>query len=196
MRTLASSLAALLTTVALLLAGGAWSPAASTLVPADIDPHVATARWDSMTAHESEPAPPARALPPGCRIPLVDASCPVTVVAGGLDVPRTVEDLVPERVESVEDWRPLVAAFFRPEHVDRAIRIMWCESKGDPRAKNPVSTASGLFQHLASMWEERTAAAEMGDADVFDPVANVAMAAWLVYEFGGWSHWNASSACW
>jgi hypothetical protein len=56
--------------------------------------------------------------------------------------------------------------------------------------------ASGLFQHLASMWPERSAAAGWSGADVFDPVANTAVAAWLVYDFGGWSHWYPSANCW
>src|SRR5690606_27920786 len=99
-------------------------------------------------------------------------------------------------VTSIADWRPLVARFFDPAHVDRALRIMTCESNGRVWAKNPRSTASGLFQHLGSLWATRSAAAGWAGSDVFDPVANVAVAAWLVYDNGGWSHWNASAGCW
>jgi soluble lytic murein transglycosylase-like protein len=95
-----------------------------------------------------------------------------------------------------EGWRPLVEHFFEPADVTRALAVMSCESKGDPDAKNPGSTASGLFQHLASQWGPRAEAIGYPDAGVFDPVANVAAAAWLVYDGGGWSHWNASRGCW
>lgn len=195
MRTFASSVTALLIGVMLLMSGGAWSPAADSLVPVELDAAAAADSW--LASLPPEPPPDeARALPTGCSIPRRGAICPPTAVGGGLDVPRTVDDLVPERVRSVEDWKPLVSAFFESGDVDRALRIIWCESKGDPRAENPVSTASGLFQHLGSLWEERTRQAGMRDADIFDPVDNVALAAWLVYDFGGWSHWAASSACW
>lgn len=88
----------------------------------------------------------------------------------------------------VERWRPVVEMYFPEDRVDWALRIMECESHGDPEAKNPNSSASGLFQHLARLWPERAAKAGFADADVFDPFANVAVAAWLL-ENGGTSHW-------
>lgn len=88
----------------------------------------------------------------------------------------------------VERWRPVVDTYFPEDRVDWALRIMECESRGDPNAKNPNSSASGLFQHLARLWPERAAAAGWEDADVFDPFANIAVAAWLL-ENGGTSHW-------
>jgi hypothetical protein len=88
-------------------------------------------------------------------------------------------------------WRPLVTTYFPSADVDRAMRILACESNGDPDAVNPRSGAAGLFQHLPRFWEERSTAAGYGGSDVFDPVANVAVAAWLAYEApaGGWHHW-------
>lgn len=90
-----------------------------------------------------------------------------------------------------EGWRPLVEIHFRPGDVDRAIRIIACESNGDPWARNPRSGASGLFQHMPRYWEERSRAAGFGGASIFDPEANVGVAAWLVYDYagGGWQHW-------
>lgn len=88
----------------------------------------------------------------------------------------------------VERWRPLVALYFPEDRVDWALRIIACESGGDPLAKNPHSSASGLFQHLARLWPERAAQAGFAGADVFDPVANIAVAAWLL-DNGGTSHW-------
>ena len=89
----------------------------------------------------------------------------------------------------VEQWRTLVAVYFRAEDVDRALRIMQCESGGNPNAKSPISSASGLMQHLGKYWVTRSAAAGYAGASIFDPTANVATAAWLRDQRGGWSHW-------
>ena len=104
---------------------------------------------------------------------------------------RPIPHTHPRRTYSagVEQWRPLVAAYFRPGDVDRALRIMRCESGGNPNAKNPRSSASGLFQHLGKYWATRSAAAGYGGVSIFDPTANVAVAAWLRDQAGGWSHW-------
>ena len=88
----------------------------------------------------------------------------------------------------VERWRPVVDMYFPDDRIDWALRIMECESRGDPLAKNPNSSASGLFQHLARLFPERATAAGWDDADVFDPFANIAVAAWLL-DNGGTSHW-------
>lgn len=89
----------------------------------------------------------------------------------------------------VEQWRPLVATYFRSEDVDRALRIMACESGGNPNAANPRSSARGLFQHLGKYWTRRSAAAGWAGASILDPTANVAVAAWLRDQPGGFSHW-------
>lgn len=98
---------------------------------------------------------------------------------------------VPTRVwtGTVEQWRPLVSAYFATEQVDRAMRVMACESGGNPSAKNPRSSASGLFQHLARYWPSRSAKAGWAGASIWDPTANVAVAAWL-WRTGGWGHWE------
>lgn len=90
--------------------------------------------------------------------------------------------------------RELVARYFHPEDVNRALRIAWCESSFNPNNINPTSGAGGLFQHLPRFWGERSAAAGFPGADILDPEANVAVAAWLLYEFpGGWSHWTCNA---
>ena len=99
----------------------------------------------------------------------------------------------------MEAWRPLVSAHFPPERVDEALRIIRCESKGDPTAVNPYSGASGLFQFLSRTWEWASAEAGWAGASVFDPEANIASAAWLVqtsidtdHPRGPWGHWTCS----
>lgn len=88
----------------------------------------------------------------------------------------------------VEQWRGLVAAYFPADQVNRALRVMACESGGNPNAKNPRSSAAGLFQHLGKYWPTRSAKAGFAGASVYNPTANVATAAWL-WRTGGWGHW-------
>lgn len=102
--------------------------------------------------------------------------------------PRTPPTVDRGMGSNVEQWRGLVSAYFPAEQVDRALCIMSYESGGNPSAKNPSSSASGLFQHLARYWPERSAKAGWAGADIFDPTANTAVAAWL-WSVGGWGHW-------
>lgn len=90
--------------------------------------------------------------------------------------------------DAVEQWRPLVVQYFRPNDVEWALAIIRCESSGNPNAKNPRSSASGLFQHLARYWPNRSRKAGWEGANIFDPEANIAVAAWLL-ETGGKGHW-------
>lgn len=89
----------------------------------------------------------------------------------------------------VEQWRDLVAAYFPPNQVDRALCIISRESNGDPNAYNSSSGASGLFQHLPKYWDSRSAKAGWSGASIMDTNANTAVAAWL-WTVDGWWHWN------
>lgn len=80
-------------------------------------------------------------------------------------------------------------------------RIAWCESRNNPLAKNPRSTASGRFQFLKSSWKYY-GEKKWGDAwvtkDVFSYVDNTELAYW-VYSINGTKDWEAdpaSVACW
>ena len=96
----------------------------------------------------------------------------------------------------VEQWRPLVYEALEdygiPEQTDTFLRVMQCESMGDTNAKNPISTASGLMQHLAPpYWEARAEAIGMPGASPFNPLAYVYAAAWLLTTTnGGGVHWT------
>lgn len=70
-------------------------------------------------------------------------------------------------------WRDLIATHFPPEQVDRACRVMLCESGGNSAARNPRSSATGLFQILRGPT---------------DPVANVRQAA-AMWRARGWQPW-------
>lgn len=95
----------------------------------------------------------------------------------------------------VERWRSLVQQFFPANRVEEALRIIDCESNGDPDAYNPYSGASGLFQFLPSTWATTAPKAGYGGASIFDPEANTASAAWLAnrYEELGQYYWQAWS---
>lgn len=149
----------------------------------------------SVTWSDPQLMPPSAGTPIeawyDCRPPRRGSVC-----VDGFDADERVAAVLRSQPTTPEGWRPIVELYFEPRHVSRALRVMRCESGGDPLAKNPTSTASGLFQHLASQWATRAERAGWGHADVFDPQANIAVAAWLVYEGGGWGHWNPSRHCW
>lgn len=94
----------------------------------------------------------------------------------------------------VEAWRPLVAAWFAPEHVDRALRVMACESGGNPTIRNLAgSSALGLFQFIRSTWDWQAGILGLPTYDQggpLDPEANVRAAANLSRQGADWSHWS------
>lgn len=109
-----------------------------------------------------------------------------TTTGGGAGYPWTPPP-------AVEQWRGLVSQHFPSNRVDEALHIMWCESGGDPNAYNPFSGASGLFQFIPSTWATTAPAAGYAGASPFEPVANVASAAWLAnrYQELGQYYWTA-----
>lgn len=96
---------------------------------------------------------------------------------------------------NVEKWRDLVSQFFPSHRVEQALRILNCESNGDPDAYNPYSGASGLFQFIPSTWATTAPKAGYPDATPFEPEANTASAAWLANRYEQldlpyWMAWN------
>ncbi|HJU51992.1 MAG TPA: transglycosylase SLT domain-containing protein [Acidimicrobiia bacterium] len=93
---------------------------------------------------------------------------------------------------AVERWRGLVSAYFQSAWVEPALRIIQCESLGDPEAYNPYSGASGLFQFLPGTWAVISPKAGFGGASAFDPEANIGTAAWLAayYQSLGRNPWT------
>ena len=93
----------------------------------------------------------------------------------------------------VERWRATVVEALQEyglEEEERTfMRVLRCESFGDPDAKNPESGASGLMQHIPSYWPDRATAAGFHKASPFDPIANIYASVWLL-DVGGWSHWE------
>jgi hypothetical protein len=124
--------------------------------------------------------PPQTTEPPTTAVP-------PTTVAPGADPP-------PPSPLSEAEMRALASVYFTGDDVDKALQVSYCESQWDASAYNPLSGASGLFQHLPGGWEERAAGAGFAGASPFDAEANTAAAAWLVYQGGGWWHWDGRCA--
>lgn len=112
------------------------------------------------TAPPAQPAPPVVADPP----PSMDRGM-------GSDVER---------------WRPLVADHFDAGQVDTMMCIMAHESGGNPNAKNPRSSARGLFQILASLWAPHFG---VSYDDLYDPGVNVRLAR-AIYDQQGYRAWS------
>lgn len=70
------------------------------------------------------------------------------------------------------------------------LRIAIAESKLDPLAKNPDSSAKGLFQILDGTWKVYEC-----QGDVYNPYDNIECAR-KIYEDSGTSAWAASRENW
>lgn len=88
--------------------------------------------------------------------------------------------------------RALVAKYFKPEDVNRAIRVAWCESSFNPTSTNHETGGAGLFHHLPEFWPQRAEAAGFPGTEPTDAEANVAAAATAVYDEGGWAVFTCS----
>ena len=103
----------------------------------------------------------------------------------------------PRSIAGVEQWRPLVERYWPADLVGWALKIMACESGGDPWADNPRSTARGLFQFLRSTWDRGPALAlglpSYDSGAPYNPEWNIAAAAWLYQNWGGESQWSCKA---
>lgn len=78
------------------------------------------------------------------------------------------------------EWAPVAFSVgWDPEEWPTISRVMWCESRCDPRARNR-SGASGLMQVLPMWWHGR---------DPFDPATNLTIAL-EVRRLQGWRAWS------
>lgn len=89
-------------------------------------------------------------------------------------------------IQEVENWRTVVEVHFGA-NTDRALAVMQCESRGNADAKNPTSTASGLFQFLRSTWKNVTGMDNHNG--VFDGARNIEAASILSKGGTDWRAW-------
>ena len=79
-----------------------------------------------------------------------------------------------------ERWRDLIDQYFGAL-ADEAMIVMDCESRAEPFAQNPASSASGLFQFLPSTWDRWNPRTPGWEGETpFHPEANIATAKRLV----------------
>jgi len=81
-------------------------------------------------------------------------------------------------------------------HIDPNLflSIARCESGFRIEAKNPKSTASGIFQFLNSTFITHAQAYEL-PLEKDNPKIQIELAAKMIAN-GGVGHWNASKSCW
>ena len=89
----------------------------------------------------------------------------------------------PQTVPNVERWRSLVEQYFPAHAVEEALRVMTCESGGDPHAYNAGNY--GLMQisyvHAAKV--------NGSLSRLFEPEENLRVAA-IIYADSGWIPWS------
>lgn len=87
-------------------------------------------------------------------------------------------------------WKTLIAEYFPPFEVERALRVSYCESKW----RDVISTSGdwGRFQ-INQIHSYRV----NGDlASLLNPEVNVRIAYEIWRDNGGWGPWNNSRYCW
>ena len=92
-----------------------------------------------------------------------------------------------------EHWRPVVALYFQPEDVDRAICLIGEESGGDTDARNPSTGAAGLMQVMPFWAKTHGYTYE----ELFNPGINLWVAS-QIRDQQGWVAWSPylRGACW
>ena len=82
----------------------------------------------------------------------------------------------------------------KEEPIDDIFRkIIWCESRGNPNAKNPSSTARGLLQIIESS-EKFCEKGLKKELNMYNPDENLLCGKYL-YENGGLKHWQPVWDC-
>ena len=102
-----------------------------------------------------------------------------------------------KQVSAVNSWSPLIEKYFKPEDHVKALKIIYCESKGKTYAKGKNKDGSydvGIWQFNDNTWAWLTPKLKIKESR-YDPETSTAVASWLVYN-DGWYHWNASKHCW
>jgi len=140
-----------------------------------------------------EPDPPSTSTP----VTQPPTTYPPPPTTTGIDYGPTEID--PIQIAFVEEWRDLVAVWFRSSDVDRVLTIIECESSGrwnaiGPEIKHLDMVALGLMQHLDGYWPDRAAKAEAAGyhnhGDIWSPSDQMAVSAYLAYNTPqGFSHW-------
>ncbi|MFW6174358.1 MAG: peptidoglycan DD-metalloendopeptidase family protein, partial [Chloroflexota bacterium] len=90
--------------------------------------------------------------------------------------------------EQVEQWRPIVQEYFRPEDVDKALWVIMHESSGSPAAVGDGGASLGIWQ-----LNSRGLGAGMSAAQRANPITATKRAAEAVYGGQGWKPWGENN---
>ena len=158
---------------------------------------------ETLAVHEQKPEHPfwsaARTAPARSSAPVVDIGAEMYALQA--EINQALQFLAAPEPKR-QTLGQLVDQFFDEPDRPWALRVAFCESSAQPGdvssdAVHSSSRASGWFQHLPKFWDERSEAAGFAGVDILDPVANVGVAAWLLYETSqGSGHWYPSESCW
>jgi len=85
----------------------------------------------------------------------------------------------------VARWRSTVGLYFETGDIERVLCLMTEESGGNPMARNPASSASGLMQVMPS-W---AGAFGLQTDDLFDPHVNLWVSRQILH-LQGWEAWS------
>lgn len=109
-------------------------------------------------------------------------------LTGPIVKPHTPRSTAPRGMgTNVEQWRSLVATYFAASDVDRALCLMAYESGGNPYARNPRSSATGLMQVMYSTWGPYFGLTSRSQLE--DPATNLRIAA-VIRSTQGWIAWS------
>ncbi len=116
-------------------------------------------------------------------------------VADRVGVKFETLDVVSKNIDVEETIKRMAREYGVNE--ETALRIAWCESRFDQFAKNPTSSASGVFQITKGTFEDGVRWKFDGWvwSGVFDGEKNIEMAIWYMSK-GQLSRWDASKHCW
>ena len=106
---------------------------------------------------------------------------------------------VPINCKELIDIEEVIKCYAKEYNLDPdlAVRVAQCESGLDPLAKNPYSSARGLFQHLRFYWTTRIVRFNLPkDFDIYDIYDNTVMAMELASVDGWYVHWEKTVFCW
>ena len=96
--------------------------------------------------------------------------------------PRIIAETIIEPQEP--SLRELIERHWPAEHVEAAMRVMLCESNGNPDAIGDNGQSLGLFQIQPRWWSDRKPA-----GSPFHPAVNIEWAHRIWAEYG-WRYWT------
>ena len=90
----------------------------------------------------------------------------------------------PPQPQSPPDLSEIVESYFPYPHTTAAMKVMMCESSGNPDAVGDGGDSLGLFQIQPKWWSDRKPA-----GSPFDPAVNIECA-YNIWQEYGWKYWS------